>query len=769
MRRGVTGSLVLAAWLAAGLRAEASEPLPDFPAALRRSRPVADIAEAAVYTVNESIQTERGLELARKTGSDVLIRAWFKWRHADDYSKRAPLVPQAHALGALFGGGITCSALYDGENGLSEAQVGDMATRGPDGRLVDAWGQAGTRHGSLSSPAYLEYLLSWCRRQIDAGADYLFMDEINAALGPREGFDDHSVRDFRAFLLRRYVDGLGWARDDARWRDALAIDLGDRAVCPDATLGSFAYRAYLAARGLASNPHAPANPLAKDWHAFRRERDERAWKSLTGAIRAYAASKGRRVLLSANGLARHVDLQVLGVWDRWRVRDGAVDLSESQAEEWASTVAAGWALAGRRVPVVFFHDWGFGGFPWMKVSPADRELWMRVRGAEIYAAGGFFAFPVLGPFGNDALRDGTLREVARQAAYYQRHKALYLGSRLAGFEPLESREPLLSLALWRRDKPPALLLHAVNRQAEGGRPTRRARVAVRLPVERPPKRVRVVSPDWDGERAGEAASDRGGLTVVLPDLEAYAVAILDYDELPELKLMGRRVVPAPRWERPDRNEFVVGEDGTVGEQWALNAFLQGKLHPELRNPPTFFVHLRRAGALRVHVRAVATLGARLECLVDGALVKAVDLPDRDGKNDGSAREHDATCEFPIPAGRHRVTIQNTGGDWATIAWYAFVGPLGRWEPDLPLERPRTGEERSHRGEPQPTKKTRVGHTREQSQLAWVCFPLHGHSENPSDQERATPVGSTAEPLDPIRCAQPELSSRRERSCTSATQ
>jgi len=164
--------------------------VPDFPAELRPTRPVEEIDEAVVYTINESIDSDYGLQLARKVGSDVLIRGWFKWRDAADYEKLAPVVGRAHALGALFGGGITCSALYDGENGLSEAEVLDMATRGPDGRLVDAWKEPGCRHGTLSNPAYREYLFSWCRRQIDQGVDYLFMDEINAALQANEGFDD---------------------------------------------------------------------------------------------------------------------------------------------------------------------------------------------------------------------------------------------------------------------------------------------------------------------------------------------------------------------------------------------------------------------------------------------------------------------------------------------------------------------------------------------------------------------------------------------------
>ncbi|MCX5685124.1 MAG: hypothetical protein NT049_15780 [Planctomycetota bacterium] len=259
---------------------------PDFPAALRRSAPVADIRDAVVYTVNELIDSEYGVAAASKTGSDVAIRGWFKWAAAPDWSRLTPLAAKVHALGTLFGGGVTCSALYDGENGLTQAQVLDMATRGPDGGLVDAWGLRGVRHGSLSSPAYREYVLSWCRKQIDAGADYLFMDEINAALGATEGFDDASVRDFRAYLLRTYCDGKKWSPADFRWRDEFKVDTKDAAICPDGAIGSLDYRAYLKALGLVAKPHGRENPLAAAWGDFRRERDDAAWAALAASIRS---------------------------------------------------------------------------------------------------------------------------------------------------------------------------------------------------------------------------------------------------------------------------------------------------------------------------------------------------------------------------------------------------------------------------------------------------------------------------------------------------
>ena len=332
------------------------------------TRPVQDIRQAVVYTINETILSDDGIDLARKTGSDVLIRGWFKWSTAPDFAKLAPLVPKAHAMGALFGGGITCSALYHGESGLTEKQVLDMATRGPAGQLIDAWGQRNCRHGTLSNPVYLEFLLSSCERQIDAGADGLFMDEINAALQANEGFDDYSVADFRKFLPDR-CGKQGWTATDARWRSAYKIDLADASIAPDKTIKTFQYRAYLKSRGLSKNPHAADNPLSPDWHAFRNDRDDRAWKWLTDAIRAYAASKGRRVLINANGLARYVDLQVLGVWEDWRTKNGRIDLSDSQLDQWGSTVAAGWGMAGRKVPVVLVPRLGLRRFP-VDGSPA---------------------------------------------------------------------------------------------------------------------------------------------------------------------------------------------------------------------------------------------------------------------------------------------------------------------------------------------------------------------------------------------------------------
>jgi hypothetical protein len=650
------------------------------PATAARAGEPVGLDRTIIYTMAEPTRTDQDLNLARRVGSEVLVRAWFKWHDAWDFAALAPLVPKAHAAGALLGGGVTCSALYDGENGLSAVDVLDMATRGPVGERVDAWNTPGCRHGTLSNPRYLQYVLSWCYQQIDAGADYLFMDEIDAALHRNEGFDDYSVGDFREYLLRRYgAEGEGWAGDDARWGARFKVNLADRSIASDGTVRSFAYRAYLKANGWTADPHAAANPLARDWARCRKERDDRAWKQMTDAIRAYARSKGRPVYISGNGLAKYVDLQVLGVWGLFDAKEGEPDFSVERMLDWSSAVRRGRAMVGgRRVPVVFFHDWGFGGFPWLRLAPAQRTLWNRIRGAELFAAGAIYAWPVLGPSGCNAGRDGTLDEIAHQAAFYRENRALYVDGDVRGVEAVTASQPLVSTSLWSRGgKEPALIVHVVNRQVAGGALRRRTDLALRVPTPVLPRSVRVVSPDWAGVRTARVESapgGSGGIRLLLPELDAYAVAILEYEgALPALHMDGDRILVDRRWERPEVNQFEVDRDGRINAPEELHGLLQGKLHAELANPPTFNVNAAGPAKLSVKLRSVATLGARLEWVVDGSLVRSEAIPDLDHKNDSAATEYDKVLDFPIPPGKHSVILRNTGGDWVVLDWYRFSG------------------------------------------------------------------------------------------------
>lgn len=238
--------------------------------------------------------------------------------------------------------------------------------------------------------------------------------------------------------------------------------------------------------------------------------------------------------------------------ERW---SKGIDLSRNHLPYWRSLVVRGRELADKTVPVVMFHDWGFGDppFPWLAVRTSEREVWMRTRGAETYAAGAFFAFPVLGPFGCDAARDGTLPVIARQAAFYQSHRGLYLRSRWLGCEqPTADTDPV-SLAAWWAPHTQGIVLHVINRAVTEGELHALERLTVRLPVTEAPVRAAVISPDFAGERRA-------------------AWRLVDGD---------------------------------------LDGFLQGMLHSHLRNPPTFLVHADKEAELLVHIMSVAGADAGL--------------------------------------------------------------------------------------------------------------------------------------------------------------
>ena len=73
--------------------------------------------------------------------------------------------------------------------------------------------------------------------------------------------------------------------------------------------------------------------------------------------------------------------------------------------------------------------------------------------------------------------------------------------------------------------------------------------------------------------------------------------------------------------------------------------------------------------------AVSSAGARLVVRLDDREAGTADLPDRDGRNDAGAAEYEKDFEFAIPAGVHRVTVDNDGPDWLALSRIEFRGPL----------------------------------------------------------------------------------------------
>lgn len=648
--------------------------------------PAKELSECIVWTLNQTpaepqVDTREEAELAASVPSDFLMRAWFKWRDAHDYQKARFVIPIAKSGGALFGGGTTVSALYRGENGISPAQFRRMATRDPFGHIFPAWGKPEIAHGAIASREYLDYVLRWCYGQIEAGVDGLFMDEISAAYGPFEGYDDASMVQFAQWLKRKYCDGKGWRPDDRRWREKFGIDLSDREICPDGTIGRFNYRAYLVKRGMACDPLAKDNPLAPEWGrgwwdkgTFCEWRMDQAWRYLCDHIRERARAVGRRVYIHANGLAKYVDFQVVGMGPNWLgARDG---MSTAPSYLWRvrGLVAQGRKLVGRRVQVVFFHDWGFRGFPFGSLAPEQRMAWMKVYGPEFYAAGGIFCWPVT------LAAQGTSEELAfirRYAGWYRRHGHWFLKGRPADegrVGIVVANKPRLTIATWDVPEENLRLVHVINHNWQDGI------VAVegcelQIPSGHAPKSVFVDSPEMPAAQPVRAQVRDDLVHVRLPRFEGYCVVGLRYDKLPapeELPAPATVIATRVYWARPARSRFVIRADGSVEGVEDLCRYVQGRLHPDLRNSPVFVVDLRRPARFGVHVNSVAQMGAVLELHLDGRRALQAPLPDTDGQNDGAAGEYDQDFWINVPPGKHEIAVRNPGGDWLSVDYYIVV-------------------------------------------------------------------------------------------------
>lgn len=645
--------------------------------------------DITLFTINEFDNDSTALQLSTEVPSQDWVRAWFKWANAPNLNGLGYMVKLAHQHGALFGGGVTCSALYPHENGISTAQFMNMATRDPYGRLykvANSW-----YHGSLENPAYRRYVLKWAEQQIDAGVDTLFMDEVNGAYSTHEGFDPYGLVAFRAYLIRRYVQGLHWTVTDPRWASRFRIDFNDANECPDHTMRTFDYAAYLRKNGWADDPNQGANPLAPMWgepnaitgNSYSADRNNEVWHDWITHIRAYAKAHHRRVWIAANGLNRWVDYQIMGCpWNMPFDTHNHFKCTGTNLPYWRAAYERSQELMdGRDVPIMTFHDWGVG-MPWMNLTSAERVAWLNAYAPEVFAAGLFFAYPVHGPFGCDAATDGTLNTIQKQARFVLSiapllHHVVWQDQTAARFSG--TAETVIEGQPAQRH----LIIHLINRDYDGLNPVQQTsrRLEVALAVRPISVTIhnadtgKMVSAKWSYSASNPLNGHRNGgtLTVNIPSLLTWDVVRINLREWRHLPYPTDITVSCVQlWQRPTQNLFQVSPQN-ADNLYGLNGIIQGRLHPDLRNNPTFVVKYRKAGRFEVHVNSVAILGARLIIRVDGKPSLTMPIADRDGKNDGNAEEINTTYSVPIPPGHHRISVDNNGGDWFTVDWYRFIG------------------------------------------------------------------------------------------------
>jgi hypothetical protein len=127
--------------------------------------------------------------------------------------------------------------------------------------------------------------------------------------------------------------------------------------------------------------------------------------------------------------------------------------------------------------------------------------------------------------------------------------------------------------------------------------------------------------------------------------------------------------------------FAVSPEGAVSNADELLALLHGGGHRDLQNPPTFEAAYPADGAFVVHVDKVSN-GGLLKVFVDDRL--ALERPLPCGEGCGKSWRYvaqwklwesvyDEDVAVPVPAGAHRIRVENHGRDWVSVSRYAFTG------------------------------------------------------------------------------------------------
>lgn len=455
-----------------------------------QARALSDCLNLVIWQYDQRGEPPRAEMLERQrreileSGADAVLRGWFKWGGDMDYGAMHGVAQAVAASGGLFCGGLTCSVLRRGENGLDDAALLDMSTR-PAWWGAVAEASAGLEalpcfgekcdyyYLSIHNPRTVEYLADCAARQIAAGARALHLDEI-WAIGTRVsvldnvGYDDYAVQAFGPYLRRKYP-----RLRDEDWKCRFAID----------DMDAFEYRHYLRERGWARDPDAfyGVNPLAEEWKTplvleptvcetwFEPDagRSFYEWsvldfsQRLCKAIHQRAANLGCEIALAHNGPWPGMDFQ------NWNVPFQAPGTDygsfRCHLQRWRRFRDWSDRWSGPDAPAVAFLDWP-GDLPVFGACPRHKqECFLRTVPAECHGAGCAYAFHLRNLMG-DAREWGVLGLMQELCRWYRRHRWLYRprGKLLAPVCPC----PDICLSAWARSAD--VVLHLVNHRQQQG-------------------------------------------------------------------------------------------------------------------------------------------------------------------------------------------------------------------------------------------------------------------------------------------------------------
>ncbi len=124
-----------------------------------------------------------------------------------------------------------------------------------------------------------------------------------------------------------------------------------------------------------------------------------------------------------------------------------------------------------------------------------------------------------------------------------------------------------------------------------------------------------------------------------------------------------RFAPSGGWQRTERYRFSIPTDGSVVDGLSsLSRFVQGESHRDMCGEPVVFeVDFAEAGACTLQIGTVARSGAAITVRLDGRTVAEERFPP--AERDTPVNKE---ISFPVPAGKHAISVFNPGTDWFTL-------------------------------------------------------------------------------------------------------
>lgn len=147
------------------------------------------------------------------------------------------------------------------------------------------------------------------------------------------------------------------------------------------------------------------------------------------------------------------------------------------------------------------------------------------------------------------------------------------------------------------------------------------------------------------------------------------IGAVSYDEEPPASDEPVTIQGTALWYDAEPLEIELGEEIPLPDAAHLPSFLHGtRNHPDMHNPLTLRFAAREPLTIGVRVAGVSGHGgAALRVLLNGEEALYQEFADNLPDDNETMTQYDGVYRVEVPAGEHRVTIENPGNDWFGFA------------------------------------------------------------------------------------------------------